>query len=62
MSEETLVMSVKQLQEALQIGRATAYRLVNRDDFPAIHVGGRIFIPRKRLEAWLDSCGDSMEV
>lgn len=51
---ERLVLTVSDLQPALGIGRAQAYALVNRADFPAIRLGRKILIPRDALLRWLD--------
>lgn len=47
-------MNVSDLQQALGIGRAHAYDLVNREDFPKIRIGKRILIPRDAFLRWLD--------
>lgn len=39
----------------LGIGRAAAYNLVNRRDFPTIRVGRKILIPRDAFERWLEA-------
>ena len=51
---EKLTMNVSDLQQALGIGRAQAYELVNRADFPAIRLGRKILIPRDAFLRWLD--------
>ena len=51
---EKLTMTVSDLQQVLGIGRAQAYELVNRADFPAIRLGRKILIPRDALMRWLD--------
>jgi len=53
---EKLAYSVPELAKALNIGRNTAYELVNRSDFPAIKVSERkIIIPIDGLKRWLES-------
>lgn len=39
----------------LGIGRAAAYNLVNRRDFPSIRVGRKVLIPRDAFERWLEA-------
>lgn len=51
---ERLTMNVADLRQALGIGRAQAYELVNRADFPAIRLGRKILIPRDAFLRWLD--------
>jgi len=50
---ERKVLSVKDLQQTLGIGRNAAYELVNRADFPTIRIGQSIRIPAKDFEEWL---------
>ncbi len=50
---EQKVLSVKDLQKSLGIGRNSAYELVNRADFPAIRIGKSIRIPAKDFDEWL---------
>lgn len=51
---EKLTMNVADLQKALGIGRAQAYELVNRADFPTIRLGRKILIPRDAFMRWLE--------
>lgn len=51
---EKLTMNVADLQQALGIGRAHAYELVNRADFPVIRLGRKILIPRDAFLKWLE--------
>ena len=51
---ERLTMNVADLQQALGIGRAQAYDLVNRADFPSIRLGRKILIPRDAFMRWLE--------
>ena len=47
-------ITVKELAELLQIGRNTAYELVNnKPDFPVIRLRGRLIIPVAALETWI---------
>lgn len=49
-----LTMTVSDVQKAMNIGRNTAYDLVNRADFPKIRLGRKIIIPRDAFMRWLD--------
>lgn len=51
---EKLTMNVADLQQALGIGRAQAYELVNRADFPTIRLGRKIIIPKDGFMRWLE--------
>lgn len=41
------LMTVDQLQEALQIGRNTAYELVQSGEIQSVRIGRRIRIPKR---------------
>ena len=49
-----LTYTVPEMAQALGLGRNTAYDLVNRADFPAIRVGGKILVPIEALNNWLN--------
>ena len=49
-----LMLSVPDLTEALGISRAGAYELVKRKDFPALHLGKRVLVPKEELIAWIN--------
>ena len=48
------VLTAKHLQEILHISRASTYNLLNRADFPTLHVGGRKLVAKDRLLEWMD--------
>ena len=48
-----LMLSVPDLTEALGISRAGAYELVKSEEFPTLHIGNRILIPKDELIAWI---------
>lgn len=48
-----LVLNVKELQDALGIGRDTAYDLMRSKAFPSIRIGGRYVVEKDALQAWL---------
>ena len=58
------VMNATQLSEALGISRAGAYQLLHRADFPTLHIGKRLMVPRDKLILWIDSHtgGDRLDV
>ena len=49
------VMDARHLAQALQISRASAYNLLNSDDFPTLRIGKRKLVMRNDLIAWLKS-------
>lgn len=54
---EKIALSVNELMETLGIGRATAYKLISRPDFPTAKIGSRTVIPVAGLHAWLAAGG-----
>lgn len=53
--ELPLLLTVEELTRTLRISRTMAYELVNRRDFPAIHIGRAIRVPREALFQWLEA-------
>ncbi len=51
---EKLTLSVEEMGKLLGVSRQTAYNLIHRADFPTLHIGKRVLIPKKQLEAWMD--------
>ena len=48
------VLTAKDLQSYLHISRAGAYILLNRADFPALHIGKRKLVTRENLFQWME--------
>lgn len=48
------LLTVKDLQKVLPIGRDKAYALMHSRAFPAIKIGGRYYVSEKALNEWLD--------
>lgn len=49
-----LTYTVPEMAAALGIGKIKAYDLVNRADFPAIRIGGKIIVPIEQLHRWIE--------
>ena len=53
-----LTLTVKEMAQALNISRATAYKLAASEDFPpSFRVGGRLLIGYQRLVDWVNNGG-----
>ncbi|MCP4224125.1 MAG: helix-turn-helix domain-containing protein [Actinomycetia bacterium] len=52
---EPLTISVTEAAKLLGIGRGTAYECVRTGELPSIKLGRRIVIPRRALDALLDT-------
>lgn len=48
------LLTAQQLAEYLQLSKRTIYRLVDRDQIPAVRVGGQWRFPRSAVDYWLD--------
>lgn len=53
----SLVMTVEEAAEMLGISRGLAYELVRRGDLPALRLGRRLVVPRRRLIAMIEGTG-----
>ena len=51
---EKLTLSVEETGKLLGVSRQIAYQLSRRADFPTLHIGRRVLVPRKQLEEWMD--------
>ena len=56
MSDERLTVTVTEAAELLGISRGMAYECVRTGELPSVRLGGRILIPRRKLEDLLE-CG-----
>lgn len=48
------LLTVKDLQEILHIGRDKAYALMHSKAFPATKIGGRYFVAQEQLQKWIE--------
>jgi predicted DNA-binding transcriptional regulator AlpA len=49
------VLDVTLLADVLHLSKAGAYNLLNRPDFPTLHIGGRKLVMKNDLLEWLQS-------
>ncbi len=47
------LMTIKELQSYLGIGKDKAYALVKSKSFPAVKIGGRYYVIKSDFIAWL---------
>ena len=47
-------LTIRDIQEYLNISASSAYELTHRKDFPVCRVGGSVRIPRQAFLAWVD--------
>ena len=48
-----LSLNADDIAEVLNISRGNAYTLMHREDFPTIHIGKRMVVPRARFIQWM---------
>lgn len=48
-----MLLTVKELQILLNIGRDKAYALMHSDGFPSMKLGGRYYVEQEELKNWL---------
>ena len=48
------MLTVKEIQNELKIGRDRAYSLVRSKGFPAIKIGARFYVTEEALKKWLE--------
>lgn len=53
MEETRMVMTVREVQEQLQIGRNKAYLLFKQPSFPGFMLDGTYLVARQDFEDWL---------
>nr|WP_289063453.1 helix-turn-helix domain-containing protein [uncultured Anaerostipes sp.] len=49
-----MLLTVRELQELLHIGRDKAYALMHAKAFPSIKIGGQYYVSREELDKWLN--------
>ncbi len=54
---EKLTLTAQEAAEALQVSKPVLYELCKRPDFPVVHIGRKVLIPRDRLRAWVNAQG-----
>ena len=58
---EKMTLSVEEAGKLLGVSRQVAYQLIHRPDFPTLHIGRRILVPKKQLEIWMDRMTNGTE-
>jgi excisionase family DNA binding protein len=56
--EDRAVYTVKEVSQLLAVSLGGTYALVRAGRIPAIKLGGRWVIPKRRFHAWLEQCLD----
>ena len=53
--ELPLMLNMQQLSDLLGISDASAYELVQEEDFPSLRIGKRIVVPKGELRRWISA-------
>ena len=53
--EDKMLLSISEAAAMLGNSRPSIYQLIHSADFPIVRLGGRVLIPVKQLEDWLDA-------
>lgn len=55
-TEDKLLLSIEEASALLGLSRDTVYSMAktNKEGMPSVRVGGRVLIPRKHLETWIN--------
>ena len=59
--ELPMVLNVHEVSDFIGLGLSQVYELIKRIDFPAFRVGNRIFVPRDKFLAWIDTQTEEKE-
>ena len=52
--ELPLFLSAKLVSEVLGVSPSSAYELMHEKDFPALHIGNRLVVPKDHFREWVD--------
>ena len=50
-----LAYSIKEVSELLGLSKSRLYEMVQYGEIPYMRVGGKILLPRKEFESWLNA-------
>ena len=53
-TNEKILLTIKDIQEVFQCGKNYAYNLTKLKGFPTIKIGKKIFVPKDKLEKWIE--------
>ncbi|QOR65776.1 helix-turn-helix domain-containing protein [Cytobacillus suaedae] len=54
---DKVVMGVKEIMDALEVGRDKAYGILHSEEFHVIRVGSRLMVHKDVFESWLKGEG-----
>jgi putative molybdopterin biosynthesis protein len=51
---ESILLTVKDVQEATSLGRTKVYELIRKGELPVVRIGRAVRIHRQTLERWIN--------
>lgn len=51
----TQLMTAKELQEYLKIGKNTAYRMIKNNEVPTVKIGNRTYVVVDKLQRYIET-------
>ena len=52
--ELPLFLNAELISKVLGVSLSSAYELMHDKEFPAVHVGSRIVVPKERFQQWVE--------
>ena len=49
-----LFLNAELISKVLGVSLSSAYELMHNKEFPAVHVGSRIVLPKKQFQQWVE--------
>ena len=49
-----LFLNAELISKVLGVSLSSAYELMHDKEFPAVHVGSRIVVPKKQFQQWVE--------
>ena len=50
-----LFLNAQAVADLLGISMSSAYELMHGKDFPSLHIGNRLIVPKDRFQAWVET-------
>lgn len=51
---DTIIYTVKDIQNILSLGRTKAYELMRSDGFPSVKLNNRLYVSKENFEKWFN--------
>jgi excisionase family DNA binding protein len=52
---EGLLLTVRDVQRELSLGRTVVYEMIRSGELPCVHIGAAVRVPREALAAWVEA-------